>query len=304
LLEDLQSRGYDLFDKTKTDEASDGSDDENEDSSSYADLSRGYEYLLGMKLWNLTYEKVEELRKQLAEKTEELEDLESTEPSQIWLNDLDAIELALDGRNREIEQAEEDEIKAQQKTAARQATKAKKKAAPRKRVAKKKKEETVSISENEVVKKTTGGSRARKPEAKKPPKIDDEDDDDDIELSLFDRLKLSKTISTDSSESSLAGSKRPSPKEASKKKAPPKRAKASSKAAAKKSAAKAKDIIEFSDEEDFICSSESENEMEVEVVAPPQRPRRGARGKSKPATYAIVDNDDSFMVDSDDDSDF
>lgn len=53
LLEDLQSRGYDLFDKTKTNKDNDDddeSDDENEESS-IADLSRGYEYLLGMKLW-------------------------------------------------------------------------------------------------------------------------------------------------------------------------------------------------------------------------------------------------------------
>lgn len=49
LLKDLQSRGYDLFDKTNDD--NDGSDDEDEDSTSNADLSRGYEYLLGMKLW-------------------------------------------------------------------------------------------------------------------------------------------------------------------------------------------------------------------------------------------------------------
>ena len=163
---------------------------------------------------NLTFEKVEELRKQLAEKTAELEELESTEPSQIWLNDLDAIEVALDGRDSEIEQAEEDELNAQKKTAARQATKGKKKAAPRKRVAKKKKaEEIVSIPEDEVAKPPATTSRARKPAAKKAPKIDvEEEEDDDLELSLFDRLKLSKTISNDSSESSMAGSKRPSPK--------------------------------------------------------------------------------------------
>ena len=224
------------------------------------------------------------------------------------MNDLDAIELALDGRDREIEQAEENEIKAQKKTAARKATKGKKKAAPRKRAAKKKKDgEMDLVAENEVVKKTTSGSRARKPVAKKPPMVDveDDNDDDDMELSLFDRLKLSKTISTDSTESSLAGSKRPSPKEAFKKKAPTKRTKAPPKATRKKSSAKAKDIIELSDEEDFLCSdTESENEMEVEVAAPLQRPRRGNRAKSEPATYAVVDDDDSFMVDSDNDSDF
>ena len=53
LLEDLQTRGYDLFDKTKANDENDDydSDDETEVSSSIGDLSRGYEYLLGMKLW-------------------------------------------------------------------------------------------------------------------------------------------------------------------------------------------------------------------------------------------------------------
>jgi hypothetical protein len=268
----------------------------------------------------LTFEKVEELRKQLAEKTVELEALEATEPSQIWVNDLDAIELALDDRDKEFEQAEEDEIKAQKKTATRQATKSKKKAAPRKRVAKKKKDELKSVDEdldeidfvpeNEVVKKKAPAARGRKPVTKKAPiaaapAADDDDDDDEMELSLFDRLKLSKSISTDSSESSLTGSKRPSPKASSKKATSTKRAKASSKPAAKKKPpARAKVIIDASDEEDFLSDSESEDDMEVVVVAPASRPRRATRAKAKPETYSIADDDDSFMADSDDDSDF
>lgn len=299
LLKDLQSRGYDRCDKTKTNDNNDGNDDsaDESDSSSTADLSRGYEYLLGMKLWNLTYEKVEELRKQLLEKTEELEELESTEPSQLWLNDLDAIELALDERDREIEQAKEDEKKAQKKTAARQATKSKNKVTLKKRGATKKKDGLKSLdeaSDNKVAKMKTTASRARKPVTKKSPEADDD-------------VKVSKIISTESSELSSTGSKRPSPKSSSSKQAiSTKRAKASSRPAAKKSKGKVEDIIESSDEEDFLCSSESEseNDMEVEVVAPVRPVRRTTRAKSKPATYAIVDDDDSFMADSDYDSDF
>ena len=44
--------------------------------------------------------------------------------------------------------------------------------------------------------------------------------------------------------------------------------------------------------------------MDIEVAAPASRPRRGARAKAKPVTYAVVDDDDSFMADSDDDSEF
>jgi len=331
LLKELQSRGYDLFDKSNTND--DDSDDENEEPSSTSDLSKGYEYLLGMKLWNLTYEKVEELRKQLAERTAELEELEATEPSDIWLKDLDAIEVALDERDRKMQEAEEDEIKAQEKTAKRQAVKSKKKAAPKKRVAKKKKGEWNSedeasdedmdfVPEVKAVKKRTAGARARKPAAKKaPPKatkatieepaktVSIDESDEDMELGLFDRLKLSKSSSIDSSESSLVGTKRPSPKNASNKAATSKRAKATRKAAPKKPPAKSRKqrmADSSSDEEDFISDGGSDSEMEVEIVAAPApRTRRAARAKSKPVVYvAEDDDDDSFMADSDGDSDF
>jgi len=302
LLEDLQTRGYDLFEKN-TNDNNDDSDDEDEDSPSTSDLSKGYEYLLGMKLWNLTYEKVEDLRKQLAERTAELEKLESTEPSQIWVNDLDAIEVALDERDKQIEQAEQDEIKAQKKTAQRQATKGKKKAPAKRRVTKKKKD-VLDEEVEAVMSKKPAASRGRKPAAKKTPEINEliDDDEDDLELTLFERLKLSKTVSADSSESSTSGTKRPSPKASATKASSTKRAKASSKSARKKPTTKRNQLSD--EEEGFLCESDSESDMEVEVVpAPrPRRTTRATRAKTKP-TYT-VDDEDSFMADSDDDSDF
>lgn len=131
LLADLQRRGYDLFDKADGNEET--TEDETDEESSLATLSKGYEYLLGMKIWSLTYEKAQELRKQLAERTAELKDLEGTAPSQIWLNDLDAIEVAMDERDIEIAEAHEDEKKAQSKTAKRNASKQKKTAATAKK---------------------------------------------------------------------------------------------------------------------------------------------------------------------------
>lgn len=190
LLEDLQTRGYDLFDKTDESEGTD--EDETEDVSSLADLAKGYEYLLGMKIWSLTYEKAEELRKQLAERTAELKELEGTEPGQIWLRDLDAIEVAMDERDRDIEEAHEDEKKAQNKTAKRNAGKQKKAvAAAKKKGNKAKKDDWISeaeesdeemdLAEDEseviVVKKATAPRHkaAAKPKqataAKKPSKI-------------------------------------------------------------------------------------------------------------------------------------
>jgi DNA topoisomerase II len=128
LLEELQQRGFDLIakDSKTTDKANDGEDgesDSEEDETSTADLAKGFEYLLGMKIWSLTYEKAEQLRSQLEEKTKELEDLQATDPSQIWSRDLDAIEVALDERDQALFAAEVDERRAQKKNKTRNAKK-------------------------------------------------------------------------------------------------------------------------------------------------------------------------------------
>ena len=54
--------------------------------------SRDYDYLLGMKIWSLTYERIEELKAQLARKEEEFNILYKTEPNTMWLRDLDNLE--------------------------------------------------------------------------------------------------------------------------------------------------------------------------------------------------------------------
>ncbi|GAX22469.1 DNA topoisomerase II [Fistulifera solaris] len=107
----------------------DSQDEEVEEESTVGELAKGYEYLLGMKIWSLTYEKAMALRAQLAEKTQELEILKETAPAQIWLNDLDAIEAALDERDGEISKALATEKKAQQKSRQIQAKAVKKSAA-------------------------------------------------------------------------------------------------------------------------------------------------------------------------------
>jgi hypothetical protein len=128
ILAELQKRGYVLLEKETKAKSTNHDDDDSEDSdveetASDADLARGYEYLLGMKIWSLTFEKAEQLRAQLAEKTEDVAELEATAPSQIWLNDLDAIEEALDERDAEMKAAHKNELKAQQKNKKRVAKK-------------------------------------------------------------------------------------------------------------------------------------------------------------------------------------
>ena len=62
----------------------------------------GYEYLLGMKIWSLTFEKAEELHRQKGEKSDEVKILEGVSPEIIWNNDLDAIEELLDERDETL----------------------------------------------------------------------------------------------------------------------------------------------------------------------------------------------------------
>ena len=131
ILEDLQKRGFDLNTKeekkaepTAEDDAEESESEEEE--TSIGLLAKGYEYLLGMKIWSLTFEKAEQLRAQLDQKVKELELLLSTEPTTIWLRDLDAVEIALDERDAALQAAEMDERKAQKKNKTRVANQKKK----------------------------------------------------------------------------------------------------------------------------------------------------------------------------------
>lgn len=124
ILQELQEKGYDTFAKdSKTSEETTSPDDEEDtpDTSSDATIAKGYEYLLGMKIWSLTFEKAEELRNQLEEKNQALLALEATSPSQIWINDLDAIEVALDERDVALQEEIAGEMRAQKKSAKHQA---------------------------------------------------------------------------------------------------------------------------------------------------------------------------------------
>lgn len=133
ILEELQDKGYEPFlpEKSKAVGVTEDDDGIEEEEISDSELAKGYDYLLGMKIWSLTFEKAEQLLAELSAKTEALEELKGTSPAQIWLKDLDAIEIALDDRDAAFKEAQQDEVKAQQKnqkrTAKKKATKSKKK---------------------------------------------------------------------------------------------------------------------------------------------------------------------------------
>lgn len=69
----------------------------------------GFDYLLGMPIWSLTWERVEDLRKQLKEKTSELTDLQNTTPEALWERDLDVVLTELDRMDEEEEEMKKEE---------------------------------------------------------------------------------------------------------------------------------------------------------------------------------------------------
>lgn len=83
---------YDKKDQKKTKKVEDEEDSEDEESSkaTASEKKSGYEYLLGMPLWSLTMERVNQLKKQLENKHSELLELEGTSIETLWTRDLDA----------------------------------------------------------------------------------------------------------------------------------------------------------------------------------------------------------------------
>ncbi len=96
LLQELAREGYELF-------APGSGAGEEEAVAEPGELARGYDYLLSMKIWSLTLEKVEELRAQLAEKEAELERLRGMTAADLWTQDLDLLEEKLDEYEEDLE---------------------------------------------------------------------------------------------------------------------------------------------------------------------------------------------------------
>jgi len=91
ILTDLRAKGFTPFsNSTSTADAGDG------ESKEATSDSNGYDYLLSMKLWSLTLERVEALTAERDTKHATLEKLKATPPQELWLADLDALEEELD----------------------------------------------------------------------------------------------------------------------------------------------------------------------------------------------------------------
>lgn len=103
LLAELKERGFAPFQDDSEDASGKEVDSLEEASISEENMpDNSYEYLLGMKIWSLTFERAEELRVQRGQKIKEAESLEATPPAHMWLADLDAIEILLDERDKAL----------------------------------------------------------------------------------------------------------------------------------------------------------------------------------------------------------
>ena len=113
LLKELKSTSFKaFFDKKAKKEDDDDDDDEADQVQSTTNLDKGYDYLLSMKIWSLTMEKVQALTAQRDEKKAELDLLLGKVPEDLWLEDLDALEAALEVFEGEIDEAKKQEGKA------------------------------------------------------------------------------------------------------------------------------------------------------------------------------------------------
>lgn len=121
-LRDLQ--GEQSEEKEEEAEEEEGSEEE-EDQDTSADVTkkavRDFEYLVGMPISTLTAEKVAKLMQEHEVKARELKELQKKKPSDLWLEDLQALEVALDERDAAACDAEEKEKAKIQKAKAKNA---------------------------------------------------------------------------------------------------------------------------------------------------------------------------------------
>lgn len=124
ILKELETEGYKMFfpikkNTTTTKEDSDTSSDEDDAeegaSNNTRDSARGYDYLLSMKIWSLTQEKVEALSAERDAKREQLDELMAKTPEDLWRDDLDVLEVALDDFDNQLAEVELEESAARSK---------------------------------------------------------------------------------------------------------------------------------------------------------------------------------------------
>ncbi|KAI9145964.1 DNA topoisomerase [Paraphysoderma sedebokerense] len=98
IIADLKAKDYEPFSKKKS-----GMSETEQEEDDNAETSGGYDYLLSMQIWNLTWEKVEQLKQEVADKKAELDYVLSLSPKQMWEIDLDTLLVELDRLDEECD---------------------------------------------------------------------------------------------------------------------------------------------------------------------------------------------------------
>jgi len=328
LLAELKSKGYKCVAKVESEpQQQQGDDDDNatinSSQSTVIDTKPisaevGYDYLLSMKIWSLTMEKVQDLHRQRDAKKAEWDKLTLTTAESLWLEDLINLEAALDKYEGQIEAGKKQELAARKK------------------------------ARNDKAAKSRGTSKA-KPKGRKGDYGDSDEDDGDTEQSDFEgesnkrkkkavtapkqsssalaKLTAVKPVSvptttssssnvlkaTKEATSSKAKASDDSSKPVKEKKPRAPSAKSLAKAAASTAATTSKPITTFfkskkskSSSDDDDASDNDELELVEKVERAPRAAAVMAKTKAAATIHQLVDSDDEVEFDgaeSDDEDD-
>eukprot|EP01128_Nolandella_sp_AFSM9_P010842 TRINITY_DN755_c0_g1_i1.p1 TRINITY_DN755_c0_g1~~TRINITY_DN755_c0_g1_i1.p1 ORF type:complete len:1060 (-),score=322.66 TRINITY_DN755_c0_g1_i1:76-3219(-) len=265
LLEDLSSRGYLRIPPKKKE-----SEEEEEEEES----ARDYDYLLGMKLWSLTAERVLKLEQKLKEKRSELDELLALSSAEMWDHDLST--FLLNWTKFEDMMAELDAVRPSMKKGGRG-----------KNI--KKPKTKLKVEQIDFVKNAALGASSRLiSQGVTPIKRGRVDDKDDLHQ---EREKVRRTSMvespTTSPETSPEGKKAPVPR----KKAAPVRKKVSSRVVAQ-----AESPVKTKMDIDLAISSEESSE-ELNLFARIAKNRKATKA-SRDFVLSISDSDDEISEDS------
>ena len=324
LIAELDALCYDRLPKTDKGTVAELDDDGQFVAEDVAGAS--FDYLLGMPLWNLTLEKVEELCAEKAAKEAEVAELHKTTDKDLWMRDLDTLEQKLNLLEAEDEEARV-VLEKQQRAAARNNTAAGKKAA-KKKIAKQRAansddedewdDDDFSDEDFEVSKPKKAAPKPKAaPKSKaapvpvlapvQQPSAAQSDEEETEPMSLAERLALksgvalSKPASKPATSTFNMSSMNAAVQAAAAKPVAAKKPAPAKKPAAAPKRAPAKKAAAMSDSEDFDDASDSE-------VSAPVAPRSTARPQRARATksYAVSESDESeddFTEEDDDDDD-
>eukprot|EP01060_Flectonema_neradi_P010028 TRINITY_DN1716_c0_g1_i2.p1 TRINITY_DN1716_c0_g1~~TRINITY_DN1716_c0_g1_i2.p1 ORF type:complete len:1462 (+),score=358.13 TRINITY_DN1716_c0_g1_i2:623-4387(+) len=97
--------------KTATEESGQPEEEEDDNSKYFSEKeaasnesTTGYDYLLGMRIWSLTWERARQLEEQLKRAKADLVKLQNTTVKEMWMQDLDNLERELEKANKEWEE--------------------------------------------------------------------------------------------------------------------------------------------------------------------------------------------------------